>query len=88
MKKTDFETPAEALFRYQVISQVLSQVAAGKVLSKAVKNAAGMEHICPEGKERKISKRSIYRWLNAFRQHGFEALLPKARKQAEDSMVL
>jgi transposase InsO family protein len=88
MKKTDFETPAEALFRYQVISQVLSQVAAGIVLSKAVKNAAGMEHICPEGKEQKISNRSIYRWLDAFKHHGFEGLLPKARKQAEDSMVL
>ena len=88
MKNTDFETPAEALFRYQVISQVMSQVAAGKVLSKAVKDATGMEHICPNGKERKVSTRSIYRWLAVFRQHGFEGLLPKARKQSEDSTVL
>jgi transposase InsO family protein len=88
MKRTDFETPAEALFRYQVVSQVLSREAAGIVLSEAVKNAAGMEHVCPEGKERKISKRSIYRWLDAFKRHGFEGLLPKARGRTEDSMAL
>ncbi len=88
MKKTDFETPAQALLRYQVISQVMSQVASGKVLSKAVKIAAGMEHICPEGKERKVKKRSIYRWLKAFKEQGFQGLLPKPRQQIEDSTAL
>ncbi|MCP4755025.1 MAG: transposase [Proteobacteria bacterium] len=88
MKNTDFETPAEALFRYQVISQVLGQMSAGKVLSKSVKSAADMEHVCPNGKRRKISKRSIYRWLDAFKQQGFEGLLPKPRQRTRDSIVL
>jgi transposase InsO family protein len=87
MKKIDFETSAEALFRYQVISQVLSRMAAGEVLSKAVKATVGV-HVCPEGKERKVKKRSIYRWLKAYKDHGFDGLIPKPRQKTEDSTVL
>lgn len=88
MKKYVFESSAEALFRYQVVSQVLSRQAAGEVLSIAVKTTADMEHVCPEGKERKVSKRSVYRWLKVFQANGFEGLLPKPRKQTQDSTVL
>jgi putative transposase len=88
MKKPDFSTPKEALFRYQVISIVLTRVVAGKVLSKTVKSVAGMQHLCPEGGQRKVGKRSIYRWLEAYRKNGFEGLLPKQRPQTEDSAVL
>ena len=88
MKKPDFVTPEEALFRYQVISMVLTRVMTGKVLSKSVKRVAGMKHLRPNGEERKVGKRSIYRWLNEYKQHGFEGLLPKQRKQTEDSAVL
>ena len=88
MKKSDFQTQAEALFRYQVISQVLSKKAAGHVLSKVVKIVADTQHICPDGKEQKVKKRSIYRWLKAFREQGFEGLLTKPRRQIEDSTVL
>lgn len=88
MEKTDFETPEQALFRYQVISQVHCQVAAGKVLSKAVKHTAGIKHLCPKGELRKVSKRTIYKWLEAYRQYGFEGLLPASRKRTADSTVL
>ena len=88
MGKSNFQTQAEELFRYQVISQVLSKTAAGEVLSKAVKIVADTEHICPNGKEQKVKKRSIYRWLKAFKEQGLEGLLTKPRRQIEDSMVL
>jgi transposase InsO family protein len=87
MEKVDFQASAEALFRYQVISQVLSRMAAGYVLSKAVKATVGT-HICPEGKERNVEKRSIYRWLKAYKEQGFDGLIPFVRRKAEDSTVL
>ncbi len=88
MKKTDFVTPKEALFRYQVISMVLIRVSTGGVLSESIESVAGMRHLCPKGEERKVSKRSIYRWLDNYKKHGFKGLLPKKRRQTEDSMVL
>jgi len=87
MKKTDFQGSTEALLRYQVISQVLSQVAAGQVLSKAVKSAVGV-HICPQGKQRNVKRRSIYRWLKAYKEKGFDGLRCAARRKTRDSTVL
>ena len=49
--------------------------------------AAG-EHITADGKLRKVSQRSIYRWLAAYESQGFAGLLPAARAHIEDSIVL
>ena len=88
MKNKNLGVSKETLFRYQVVSQVLSQTARGEVYSVAVNNAASMEHHTPEGKSRSVSKRSIYRWLKAWEKHGFEGLLPAERLQTQSSVVL
>ena len=87
MEIIDFQILAEALFRYQVISQVLIRMAAGQVLSEAVTATVGI-HICSEGKERDVKKRSLYRWVKAYKEKGFDGLMPVARRKTEDSTVL
>ncbi len=87
MEIIDFQILVEAFFRYQVISQVLSRMAAGQVLSEAVKATVGI-HICTEGKQRDVKKRSIYRWYKAYREQGFNGLMPVTRRKTEDSTVL
>lgn len=88
MKKTNFIPPKEVFFRYQVVSIVLTREAAGEVFSKAVNRTAEMFHPFPDGGERKVSKRSIYRWIDAYKKFGFEGLAPVQRPQIEDSQAL
>lgn len=82
-------TPSpEALFRYQVISKVLLEQTRGRKRSKAVRIAAENEHMLPDGTLRKVSKRSIYRWLEAYEMSGFSGLLPAERKRTRASVVI
>lgn len=75
------QTPAEALFRYQVISQVLSRQHRGELRPNAIEAVAKTVHVTVAGKQQYVSRRSIYRWLAAFEAAGFSGLLPTPRKQ-------
>ena len=82
------EPSNDALFRYQVLSQVLVREQNGQPRSQAIATVAAGEHITADGKLRKVSQRSIYRWLAAYESQGFAGLLPAARAHIEDSIVL
>lgn len=82
------EPSDDALFRYQVLSQVLVREQNGQPRSEAIAAVAAVEHITADRKLRKVSQRSIYRWLAAFESQGFTGLLPAARPHIEDSLVL
>ena len=77
-----------ALFRYQVLSQVLVREYSGEPRSQAIAAVAALEHISAERKLRKVSERSIYRWLAAYESQGFAGLVPAARPHIEDSLVI
>lgn len=82
------EPSDEALFRYQVVSQILVRENNGEPRSKAVKAVAALEHLTVDKALRKISPRSIYRWLSAFESHGFLGLVPAQRTRQSNSLVL
>ncbi len=82
------EPSDEGLFRYQVLSQVLVRENNGEPRSKAVKAVAAIDHITADKKVRKISGRSIYRWLSAFESQGFIGLVPAQRTRKKNSDVL
>ena len=82
------EPSDDALFRYQVLSQVLVREQNGQPRSQAMAAVAAGEHITADRKLRKVSQRSIYRWLAAYEAEGFAGLLPAARHHIEDSLVL
>lgn len=82
------EPSDEALFRYQVLSQIFVRENNGEPRSKAVKAVAALEHLAVDKKLRKISPRSIYRWLSAFEAHGFTGLVPAQRTRETNSLVL
>ena len=79
---------SEAIFRYVVVSRVLTRVAEGQKQAAAVKAVAVEGHLTLEGARRIIGKRTIYRWLAAYQAHGFEGLEPKPRPRCEGSTVL
>ena len=69
------------LWRYQAVSAVLAREGTGQVRAEAV--AAVSEQFQGElpGDKRRISRRSLYRWLKAYEQGGLEGLAPKSRKR-------
>lgn len=86
---------AEALFRYQVVSDVLGFEQRGEKRNIAVGRATKTWRDCT-GKPRNVGKRTAYRWLEAYegrRQEGghvdgLAALEPAGRTRIETSRVL
>ena len=92
MKKHPEAPQNEALFRYQLVSEVLNRERQGEVRSQAIEavaeNSTTARCNTEAMKPRKISDRTIYRWLAAFEKDGFEGLFRAKRKRIEGSMVL
>lgn len=81
-------TSAEALFRFSVISKVLARELGGQKRSRAVRAVAAEDHATVAGLLRRVTLRTLYRWLAAYRDAGLGGLEPRAREGAESSAVL
>ena len=77
----------DALFRYQVLSQVLVRQNQGESRPDAVKAVTDLPHVTIVGQLRKVSTTSIYRWLAAYEEKGFAGLLPAPRKPKETTAI-
>jgi putative transposase len=74
------EISREALFRYLVVSQVLARIAAGEHQAQAIKYVSAKAHYSPsDGSTRVVGKRTVYRWLAEYREHGLAGLDPCPR---------
>ena len=74
------QAPADALFRYLVVSQVLSKEHKGESRPEIIDAVSRIVHVTVDGRQRLVSKRSIYRWIAAYEDKGFNGLLPAPRK--------
>jgi transposase InsO family protein len=74
------QAPVDALFRYQVVSQVLSRQHKGEPRPEAIDAVSKIVQVTVDGRQRLVSKRSIYRWIAAYKTKGFNGLLPVPRK--------
>jgi transposase InsO family protein len=80
MKEEPLKAPnPEALFRHTLVSQVLNRMYRGQTRFDAIEAVAGQRHLDFDGKERSVSARTLYRWLAAYEQGGFDALAPRQR---------
>ncbi|MFH1464055.1 MAG: hypothetical protein ABIO70_06700 [Pseudomonadota bacterium] len=78
----------EAVFRYVVVSRVLIRVRGGQKQADAVRAVAAEAHLTLGGAHRLVGKRTIYRWLGAYREDGLEGLETKPRPRSDSSPVL
>lgn len=78
----------EALFRYQVVSLVRARLLGGGRRADAVREVAALDHALPGGRLRRVSVRSVYRWLASYESGGFVALEDKTRETVAGSRVL
>ena len=69
-----------ALFRYRLIGPALEEGLTTKQRGKVVRGIAGRVHAGPGGRGVQVSRKTIDRWIRAWRTGGFEALLPSDRK--------
>ena len=69
-----------ALFRYRLIGPALEEGLSTKQRGKVVRGIAGQVHAGPGGRGVQVSRKTIDRWIRAWRAGGFEALLPSDRK--------
>ena len=76
----------EALFRYNVLSQVIHRELAGQSRPVAIHAVAAEPMRDLQGKFRSLSVRTLYRWLAAFESGGFDALIPTARTSQGSSL--
>jgi putative transposase len=68
------------LFRYSLVRELCSDRLSGRERGAIVRGLAVREHIGPDGLWVRVSRTSIDRWVRAYREGGFEALVPAARR--------
>ena len=79
----------EALFRYQMVSGVHALMLMGESRADAVRQMAWRAQYTPQGGYRRVSVRTIYRWLAAWdAEQTLESLEPAERRRTETSVVL
>jgi putative transposase len=65
-----------ALFRYELIQDVIDPQLSARERGRLVRGLAGREHSGPSGKPVRVSEQTIRRWARGWRAGGFEALVP------------
>ena len=89
MRYRDTDEPSpEALFRYRMVSEVVSRVLRGEDRADAVGHVVAQDQHDLSGNLRHVSERTLYRWLARFREYGFAGLVPSRRKRVDCSLVL
>jgi len=69
-----------ALFRYRLIGPALDGQLSGRQRGRLVRGIAGQVHTGPAGRPVQVSRKSLDRWVRAWRAGGFEALMPAPRR--------
>lgn len=79
---------SEALFRFQVVSDVCARMMRGEVRADAVAAVGAYPHAVGPGPSRSVSDRTVYRWLAAFEAEHLLGLEPAGRERTTSSVVL
>jgi putative transposase len=69
-----------ALWRYEVIEAALAEELTRAERAKLLKRISRTPLRWPSGEDRRVSVATLYRWLQAYRQGGLQALRPKRRR--------
>ena len=70
---------AEALFRYAVLGDLLHRNLRRGELGRALSERARKLWSAPDGRERRIAKKTLEEWLYRYKRSGFDGLLPSPR---------
>jgi transposase InsO family protein len=79
MKKA-YSAEGVALFRYGIISDFINLPPGTRGLYAQIKKKAEQDYIIPGSRRTRVAEETIRSWLKKYRAGGFDALLPKERK--------
>ena len=78
----------EALFRYRIVSAVRARLMTGQSLADVVRSISREPHFEQNGEQRRVTTRTLYRWMAAYGQHAIQGLEPSVRTPLLGSRVL
>ena len=76
---TNEEKEKVALFKYGVISPMITKTLEYKTIQEGIEILGSNEYINPSGQKVSISPATIERWYYAYKNHGFDGLKPNSR---------
>jgi putative transposase len=79
MTARDDRRQAIALFRYSLIREAADSALSTRDRGALVRALAERDHLGPSGERVRVSRNTLDRWIAAWRQGGFDALLPDPR---------
>jgi len=84
----DANAQENLMTRHAMVCAVLARVAAGMTLSVAIGEVTQLRFPSGNGREVRRQRRTLYRWVAAFRQEGFEGLRRKESTTPQVSRAL
>jgi putative transposase len=73
---------AIGLFRYRLIREAADPAHSTRARGRLVRAVAAAEHTDPTGRQVRVSRDTLDRWIRAWRRGGFDALVPSPRQCA------
>jgi putative transposase len=67
------------LFRWQVIGEATDMSLSARERGRLVRALAEREHLAPDGRRVRVARNTLDRWIRAYREGGFDALVPAPR---------
>ena len=71
---------AIGLFRYMLIREAADPALSTRQRGKLVRAIAAREHADPSGRPVRLTRWTLDRWIRAWQQGGFDALVPSPRQ--------
>lgn len=78
--KKGYSSEDAALFRYGIISDFINLPPGTKGLYAQIKKKAEQDYLIPGSRRTRVAEETIRSWLKKYRAGGFDALLPKERR--------
>jgi putative transposase len=70
------------LFRWKIVGEATDVSLSARERGRLVRALAEREHLDPDGRWVRVTRNTLDRWIRAYRQGGFDALVPAARRPA------
>jgi putative transposase len=71
------------LFRWKIVGEATDLSLSARERGRLVRALAEREHLDPDGRWVRVTRTTLDRWIRAYRQGGFDALVPAPRRPAK-----
>jgi putative transposase len=73
------------LFRWQIVGEATDMSLSARERGRLVRALAEREHLAPDGRRVRVTRTTLDRWIRAYREGGFDGLVPAPRRVANST---